>query len=81
MVKLVLLAMAISPWVHADETALTALPFESAFATYQAYKDEAIGDWREANRVVDHVGGWRVYAKEARQADEADAHAGHGGRP
>ncbi|AOX99052.1 hypothetical protein [Jeongeupia sp. USM3] len=85
MVKLVLLAMAISPWVHADEAASaevssTGLSFESAFATYQAYKDESTGDWREANRLVDHVGGWRVYAKEAAQSGAADAHAGHGGR-
>jgi len=39
--------------------------YASAWTGYQAWRDDAVGDWRDANAVVGHIGGWRVYAREA----------------
>ena len=36
----------------------------SAWTRYQPWRDEAVGDWRQANAVVANIGGWRVYARE-----------------
>lgn len=58
------------------------LPYTSALSTYQAYTDEQVQPWREANERVGRIGGWRTYAKEAArgtsapQAPVADPHAG-----
>lgn len=68
------------------------LGYRSAFADYRAYSEQRIVSWREANENVGKIGGWRVYAKEAAQADGAsapapppqanpDQHGGHGGKP
>ena len=51
------------------------LPYRSAFEGYKPYTDDKLLDWREVNDTTGHIGGWRVYAKEARQAeDKAPAH-------
>lgn len=64
------------------------LQYSSAFSDYQAYKDQPVQPWREANDKVGEIGGWRAYAKEMRQTAPAggqdqpgqghDAH--HGGK-
>ena len=59
--------------------------FQSAFEGYQPYTDEKTGNWVEANDTVGKIGGWRVYAKEARQPDAAAGNAastatGQGGK-
>ena len=36
----------------------------SAWANYQPWRDDAVGDWRQANAEVARIGGWRVYARE-----------------
>lgn len=67
-------------------SATTALPYQSAFDTYQRYKDDKPADWKQANDTVRQRGGWRAYAKEsegpAHEGHEApaktDPHAGHG---
>jgi len=70
----------------------TQLRYTSAIGTYQAYEDQPVQSWREANDRVGQIGGWRTYAKEARTAKPAepassppssDPHAGHhgGGKP
>jgi hypothetical protein len=38
--------------------------YASAWAGYRPWRDEAVGDWRQANAVVARIGGWRAYARE-----------------
>ena len=38
--------------------------YTSAWANYQPWRDDAVGDWRQANAQVARIGGWRVYARE-----------------
>ncbi|WP_423454557.1 hypothetical protein [Ottowia sp. VDI28] len=70
----------------------TQLQYTSPIGTYQAYKDQPVQSWREANDRVGQIGGWRAYAKEAQTGKAAepatntpssDPHAGHhgGGKP
>lgn len=42
--------------------------FRSAFARYQLYADQPVGSWREANELVNRIGGWRAYAREGQAA-------------
>lgn len=49
----------------------TSLQFNSTLAGYQAYTEQAVGSWREANDTVGRIGGWRAYAREAAQPDSA----------
>ena len=57
--------------------------YRSALEGYQPYTDEKTVNWKEANDNAGRIGGWREYAKEARQAQTPDAaakpdpHAGH----
>lgn len=46
-------------------------PYRSAFEGYQAYSDDKLLDWKEANDTVGKIGGWRVYAREAQGAQPA----------
>ena len=48
------------------------LGYRSAFEGYKPYSDETTGDWKALNATTAKVGGWRVYAKEARQAQTSD---------
>jgi hypothetical protein len=64
-----------------------ATEFRSAIDGYQPYTDEKIRSWKDANDTTARIGGWRAYAKEAQQAQQApttpgaanqpDPHAGH----
>lgn len=56
----------------ADPNANPALPYRSVFSGYQKFGDEPVAPWPQANATVEKIGGWRVYAKEARQPDAAD---------
>ena len=49
----------------------TSLRFISAFTGYQAYSEQAVVSWREANDTVGRIGGWRAYAREAAKLDSA----------
>ena len=51
------------------------LRYESAIAQHRPWSDEKVVSWREANDAVARIGGWRVYAREARQADAPAAPA------
>lgn len=74
---------------HAQEATAAAAPpaFRSAFEGYRPYTDEKMVNWKEANDNVGRIGGWREYAKQARQpaakpqppdaAAKPDPHAGH----
>ena len=70
----------------------TKLQYSSAIGAYQAYGDQQVQSWREANDRVGQIGGWRAYAKEIKTgkpasvkdaAPSSDPHAGHhgGGTP
>ncbi|WP_310384361.1 hypothetical protein [Roseateles sp.] len=43
--------------------------YRSAFQGYRPNTEAEVGSWKEANDRVGSIGGWRVYAKEAQQAD------------
>jgi hypothetical protein len=64
----------------------TQLQYTSPLGAYQAYADEPIQSWREANDRVGRLGGWRTYAKDTStdepvKAEPAAApHAGHQGK-
>ena len=77
-----------------SSAAVPPLAFQSTLAGYQRHAEQPVGSWREANDTVNRIGGWRAYAREARQLDApatnnappkpatpapASAPAGHGG--
>lgn len=49
------------------------LPLSTALRQPQPGIEMPPGDWREANRRVQAIGGWRAYAREAAQAARAEA--------
>lgn len=62
-----------------------ALQYRSALAQYRGFTDQPLTSWVEANDTVGKIGGWRVYAKEAREPDAAAGNAastatGQGGK-
>ena len=66
---------------------LTTLQYSSPIGAYQAFADQPLQPWREANDRVGQIGGWRSYAKEIKTSDPApgkgapasDPHSGHHG--
>lgn len=61
--------------------------YTSAFAGYRPFADDAMTPWRQANDTAAGIGGWRVYAREARQPTPASAlpaasaaHGAHGSK-
>ena len=57
------------------KASVPALRYESAITSARRPKDEPPLSWREANDTVARIGGWRVYAREAQQADAPAATA------
>lgn len=62
------------------------LSYISPLNGYQAYTDQPVQSWQDANDTVGRIGGWRTYAREARTAEPAKdaapaapAHEGHHG--
>ena len=49
-----------------------ALAYVSPLARYRRWADDASVDWREANDRVQRIGGWRTYAREARDPRESN---------
>jgi len=45
------------------------LIYRSTFQDYRPNTEAEVGSWKAANDRVGSIGGWRVYAKEAQQAD------------
>ena len=43
--------------------------YRSAFTGYRALREESVAAWKDSNSLAAKIGGWRVYAKEARQPD------------
>lgn len=50
-----------------------ALVYRSAFQGYRPNVEGELGSWSELNQTAHQIGGWRAYAKESRQADDAAA--------
>ena len=60
---------------EAKPTPTPTLQYRSALEQYRGFKDQPVTSWAEVNDTVGKIGGWRVYAKEARQPDSAAANA------
>jgi len=43
--------------------------YASPLRTYQAFSEPQVGSWSETNELVRQRGGWRAYAREAREPD------------
>ena len=58
----------------ADPKAVTpALVYRSSLSWYQAFTEPDVAPWRETNELVRQRGGWRAYAREAREPASATA--------
>lgn len=76
---------------EATSPAAQKLKYNSVFSQYQGFKEQPVLPWRETNAAVEKIGGWRVYAKEARRPDASDKatdtpdksemHGEHGSKP
>ncbi len=55
----------------AAPSAAMPVPHKSAFDGYKAYSDDKMTSWKAANEDVARIGGWRAYAKQAQQLDNA----------
>ena len=42
--------------------------YDSSFARYRAFAEQEVAPWRESNDNAGRIGGWRAYAKEARES-------------
>lgn len=62
-------------------TAVPAATHTSALARYRSAGDVKVGSWRDANDTVTRIGGWRVYAREAAQAESAPVPAPAASQP
>lgn len=51
--------------------AVAPLRHASPFARYRPLSDKGVGPWREANDEVARIGGWKAYAREVFEANEA----------
>ncbi|MBV8037131.1 hypothetical protein [Roseateles sp.] len=49
--------------------------YRSEFQGYRPNVEAGVGSWTDANKAVHQAGGWRAYAREARQSDPAAAPA------
>ena len=68
--------VSLSGVVHALETAdapqekFVIVEYSSVFEGYTEWEWEEVSDWRQANSVVDEIGGWEVYAREPEESEE-----------
>jgi hypothetical protein len=58
-----------------------ALVYTSSFAAYRRLGEDKPLSWREANDTVTRIGGWRVYTREAQQAEPMAAPASAASQP
>lgn len=45
------------------------LVYDSPFARYRAFAEQEVAPWKASNDNAGRIGGWRVYAREARDPD------------
>lgn len=62
-------AQAQMPAKESAGIAAPALQYRSALANYRKFDDQPVSPWTQVNDTVGKIGGWRVYAKEAREPD------------
>lgn len=62
----------LSPLPISEGQVLQPEPYRSAFEGYRPYTEEVVGDWKAINATTAKIGGWRVYAKDARQPQAPD---------
>ena len=43
------------------------LPFQSGLEGYKRFADQPVAPWKPTNDEVGRIGGWKAYAKEARE--------------
>lgn len=43
--------------------------YDSPFARYRNFAEQAVAPWKETNDNAGRIGGWRVYAREAREPE------------
>lgn len=61
-----------APRDPADPAAqVAAAEYQSPFAGYRQFADRGVGPWRELNEEVARIGGWKAYAREVFEANEA----------
>ena len=66
----------------ADARALVpAALYVSPLRAYQGFAEPQVAPWRETNELVRQRGGWRAYAREAREPDAAPTAAPAASRP
>ena len=51
---------------HDEALAQANLSYTSPLKNYQAYGANDVQPWAQSNQTVQHIGGWRAYAKEMR---------------
>ena len=51
------------------------LRYSSVFDQYHDYDEIQVDSWRESNDTVGRIGGWRYYARETEQTDDAEGTA------
>lgn len=51
------------------DTPVAAVAYRSSFTGYRPWPDEPVAAWKDSNDLTGKIGGWRVYAREARQPD------------
>lgn len=73
------------------KASVPALVYQSSLLSYRPYTEQSVGSWRQANETVNRIGGWRAYAREAREPvpasvpasapkpQDSSMPAGHGG--
>ena len=49
------------------KAAVPALVYRSSLSRYRNFTEPEVAPWRETNEVVRQRGGWRAYAREARE--------------
>lgn len=63
------------------KAAVPPLVYSSVLQGYRPNVEVEVGSWKDANDNVGRIGGWRVYAKEARQPDAVPPAAGAASTP
>lgn len=65
-------AQTAAPSAAAPTTQSAPAKYRSVLDGYKSYTEEKTANWIEANNNTGRIGGWRVYAKEARQPQASD---------
>ena len=55
------------------KAAIPASAYRSSLSRYQAFTEPDVAPWRDTNELVRQRGGWRAYAREAREPASATA--------